>query len=85
MYEPPSYWSDMTKAERIAWFNFHIDRVTRARGALVIAAEAYAKEVKACGAYERHNFKPDDLVSDVLDAADALLAEEVRDWMETIP
>lgn len=76
-------WAAATHADRVAWFNQYGDRIARARGAFVIAAEAYAKEVQALGANERHNFRVNDFISDALDATDAFLAEEVRDWLES--
>lgn len=69
-----------SKAERHAWFQAEGDRIAAARGAFVIALEAYAKEVMASAAHEGA-FSFDNFMSETLDTADAWLAPEVRDWL----
>ena len=75
-------WSNKTHADRIAWINQYGDRIARARGAFVLAAEAYAKEIKSIGANERLEFSAADLIESVLDRTDVMLADEVRMWLD---
>lgn len=75
------HWSDMTHADRVAWFNFHGDAIARERGAFVAALEKYAKAIKNSGAYEAASFSAERFLNDTLDETDAVLAEEVRDWL----
>jgi hypothetical protein len=74
-------WASMTSADRVAWFNFAGEGMERARGAFVIALEAYAKHIAASGAADSLSFKPDRFIEAVLDAADHHLAPEVREYL----
>ena len=75
------HWSDMTEADRQAWFNFHGDKFARARGAFVMALEEYAKAIKDHGAYESVRFSTERFMNDTLDTTDAALAPEVCGWL----
>lgn len=74
-------WSDMTHADRTAWFNFSGDKIARARGEFAAAVEKYAKAIKDTGAYESVSFSTERFLNDTLDETDAVLAEEVRAWL----
>lgn len=75
----PSFPFD-TQRQRVDWFNCHGDEIAKARGAFVLALEAYAHVVRQTSAHEGV-FSHDNFMSEVLDSADAWLAEEVRDYL----
>lgn len=77
----PVVWRDMDKRSRAIWFNDHGDRIARARGSFAIAAEAYARELVDCGALEHNGRTYEDVLNDIMDTPDAMLAEEVREWL----
>lgn len=74
-------WAAMGDRDRVAWFNLHGDRIAKARGAFVMAAEAYAREIEATGAADSLNFKADRFIESQLDSADYELAPEVRAYL----
>ena len=74
-------WSDMTQADREAWFNFHGDRARRELGDFTAAAEKWARFVKETGAHERHIFTAAEHVNDLMDTASHTLAPEVSSYL----
>ena len=70
-------WQDADKADRTDWFNFYGQMVAEARAEFEFAAVRYATLLGECGATERE-LSGRDIVDQILDAADAMLAEEVR-------
>lgn len=74
-------WANKDRYDRAEWFARCGDAIARERGEFIMALEKYARAVKHYGANDSLNFKADEMISDVLDGADAALAEEVRDWL----
>lgn len=73
--------SEMTRADRVAYFNYHGDKLIRVRADFVSALERYAAALKACGAFENSSMTAEKYVADALDELDAPLAEEVTQWI----
>lgn len=74
-------WANKNQFDRNEWFALYGDKFARERGEFIMALEKYALAVKRLGANDSLNFKVNDFIGDTLDATDAALAEEVRDWL----
>lgn len=74
-------WRDKQAIDRAEWFEEHGDAVARMRGSMIQALDAYAALIAKTGAHENPGFRSTTFVNDVLDLADATLAEEVRTWL----
>lgn len=72
---------DKTRNDWVGYLNFHGPRLELARAKAAAALEEYGREIKACEAYERA-FRPETWLDDVMTAADAPLAQEIRAHLE---
>lgn len=77
----PVSWRDMDRRSRAVWFNDHGDRFAQARGKFAEAAEVFARECVECGALENNTLSAEQVLNDIMDTADGVLAEEVQRWV----
>jgi len=75
-------WSEKDGYAVTQWINDHGDPIARARGQVVIALDAYAREIKERKAHEWRQFSADEFIGNALDTIDKTLAPEVRAWLE---
>jgi hypothetical protein len=73
--------SEMTRTDRVAYFNFHGDLLRQGRADLVFALERWASICKRCDAFETRGMTAERYVSDLLESADGPLAEEVAEYV----
>ena len=71
--------ADMTRSEVFHWLQFHGPLIGCARDEFVAAAQKYAHVIAKCnGVFENARTTPASFVEDIMDRADAALAEEVQ-------
>jgi len=81
-YTVDQLWADKTAFDRTQWFNRHSEEIALKRGAAINALREFAAAVKATRAHERHTFDAEQYVNEMIDAMQATLAPEVREWLE---
>lgn len=73
--------ADMTRADRVAYFNDQGPKMDRAWAEFVAASEKFAAVAKSCGIFENPRMDATTYTDNILDAARNYMAEEVSDYL----
>ena len=73
--------ADMTRIDRIAWFNSHIDAIARERAIFEAAVERYGRAIERADAHEHASFSAERFRESIMERADSKLAQEVQEHL----
>lgn len=73
--------ADMTRAERIAWFNFHIDTIATALANAETVIENLGRLLERSDAFEHPSMNAQRFRESVMERVNSKLAQEVQEHL----